>query len=389
MSATARPARTVRTGGALLVVDHLRENGGLRIAHEAARRLPVEGLPATLFVLQRTEPGLGTLAPAADVDVVVSGHRPGHLRTALPRAFLGLMRAARRSSVLVATSEVGYNVLLTWLVARLFRRPFVVLVQSELAPSMKAWVPGPLQRPTRWVLAHVDLAVCVSAGLVPGVLDAGTPGERAAVVQVGIDVDAVRAAAAVGPPLSEDGPYVVAMGRLSAQKGFDVLLRAFAHAAPDMEGWSLVVIGEGPDRDQLQTLANHLGIASRVRLTGYLPQPQAVLAGASLFVLSSRHEGMGGLVLLEALAHGRPIVATDCTAGPREILRDGKLGRLVEVDDVSGLAAALAAHAADPTVLEKVAGDGPERAREFAPSRWVPQLAELLSSVGEPGRKAR
>ena len=382
-------ARTGRTRRAILVVDHLRENGGLRIAHEAARRLPVEGLAATLFVLQRTEPGLGTLVPAADVDVVVSGHRPEQLRTALPRALLGLMRAARRSSVLVATSEVGYSVLLTWLVARLSRRPFVVLVQSELAPSIKAWVPGPLQRPTRWVLAHVDLAVCVSPGLVPGVLDGGPPGERVAVVQVGVDADAVRAAAAVGPPLSEDGPYVVAMGRLSAEKGFDVLVRAFAHAAPDMEGWSLVVIGDGPDREQLQTLANDLGIANRVRLTGYLPQPQAALAGASLFVLSSRREGMGGLVLLEALAHGMPIVATDCTAGPREILRDGKLGRLVEVDDVSGLAAALAEHAADPAVLGKVAAYGPERAREFAPSRWVPQLAELLSTVGEAGRQAR
>jgi glycosyltransferase involved in cell wall biosynthesis len=370
-----------------LVVDHLRENGGLRIAQEAARRLPVEGLPATLFVLQRTEPGPGILEPAADVDVIVSGHRPEHLRTALPRAFLGLLRATRRSSVLVATSEVGYNVLITWLVARLFRRPFVVLVQSELAPSLEAWVPGPLHGPTKWVLARVDLAVCVSAGLVPGVLDVGTPGERVAVLQVGIDVDAVRAAAAVGPPLSADGPYVVAMGRLSAEKGFDVLLRAFAHAAPDMAGWSLVVVGDGPDRDQLQTLAKDLGIADRVRLTGYLPQPQAVLAGGSLFVLSSRREGMGGLVLLEALAHGMPIVATDCMAGPREILRDGELGRLVEVDDVSGLAAALAAHAADPAVLEKAAVGGPERAREFAPPRWVPQLAELLSTVDEARRK--
>ena len=354
-------ARTGR-GRALLVVDHLRENGGLRIAQEAARRLPVEGLHATLFVLQRTEPGPGTLEPAADVDVIISGHRPERLRTALPRAVLALMRATRRSSVLVAASEVGYNVLLTWLVARLFRRPFVVLVQGELTPSLEAWVPGPLHRPTRWVLAHVDLAVCVSAGLVPGVLDAGTPGERVAVVPVGIDVDAVRAAAAVGPPLSEDGPYVVAMGRLSAEKGFDVLLQAFARAAPEMEGWSLVVVGDGPDRDLLQTLANDLGIANRVHLTGYLPQPQAVLAGASLFVLSSRREGMGGLVLLEALAHGKPIVATDCRAGPREILPGGKLGRLVEVDDVSGLAAAIVAHAADPAVLEKAAADGPERA---------------------------
>ena len=381
---------TDRADRALLVVDHLRENGGLRIAQEVARRLPAEGLPATLFVLQRTEPGPGILQPAADVDVVVSGHRPEQLRTALPRAFFGLIRAARRSSVLVAASEVGYNVLLTWLVARLSRRSFVVLVQGELAPSLETWVPRPLRRPTRWVLSQVDLAVCVSAGLVPGVLDAGTPGERVAVVQVGVDVDAVQAAAAHGPrpPLPGGGPYVVAMGRLSREKGFDVLLRAFAQAAPEMDGWSLVVIGDGPDRDQLQTLANDLGIAERVRLTGYLPQPQAVLAGASLFVLSSRREGMGGLVLLEALAHGMPIVATDCTAGPREILRHGMLGRLVGVDDVSGLAAALAAHAADPTVLETAAADGPERARDFAPHRWIPRLAELLSTVREAGRMA-
>jgi glycosyltransferase involved in cell wall biosynthesis len=292
-----------------------------------------------------------------------------------------LVREARRSSVVVSGTEVGPSLLLAWLAARLTRRPLAVLVQASLSGALAEWVPPRLHPLTRWVHTHADLAVCVSPGLVDEVRRAGVPEERIAVVAVGIDVTATREAAVEPVPPVTDRPYLVAVGRLVPQKGFDVLVEAYALAAGRLSTHDLVVVGEGPERAALQALRDRHGLTGSVHLPGFLPNPQPVLAGADLFVLPSRYEGMGGLVLLEAMAHGIPIVATDCVSGPRDLLDDGRIGRLVPVEDVAALAEALCDHIADPARLRAAAAAGPERARNFAPDRWVTALRDALEPL--------
>jgi GalNAc-alpha-(1->4)-GalNAc-alpha-(1->3)-diNAcBac-PP-undecaprenol alpha-1,4-N-acetyl-D-galactosaminyltransferase len=138
---------------------------------------------------------------------------------------------------------------------------------------------------------------------------------------------------------THESPVIVAAGRLVPQKGFDVLIRAFAAVAADYPQWSLEILGEGPDRPLLEGLRDKLGLHDRIRLPGFrdLCGP---LASAGVFVLPSRFEGFPN-VLVEAMAHGNAVVATRCRSGPADIVHDGIDGRLVAVDDATALANAL------------------------------------------------
>ena len=129
--------------------------------------------------------------------------------------------------------------------------------------------------------------------------------------------------------------YIAAVGRLAEAKGFDVLIRAFSKI--DRGDLDLVIVGEGPLRPELERLIADYGLAGRVHLPGFVPNPGPIVAGAKLFVLSSNWEGFGN-VLVEALAAGTPVVSTDCLGGPCEILCDGEYGHLVPISNPSKLA---------------------------------------------------
>ena len=145
---------------------------------------------------------------------------------------------------------------------------------------------------------------------------------------------------------------IVAMGRLTAQKGFDLLLQAFAKVAVTYSDWTLDILGEGDARKQLEALAQTLGIGERVRFRGWTAEPEGILNVAAVFALSSRYEGFPN-ALLEAMAVGLPCVSFDCDSGPAEIIRDTVDGLLVPAEDVDALASA----------LERLMGDDDERTR--------------------------
>lgn len=149
-------------------------------------------------------------------------------------------------------------------------------------------------------------------------------------------------------------PVILAAGRLKPQKDFPTLLRAFTLLRKQRNA-RLVILGEGPQRAELAALAEELGISRDVDLPGFQENPYGFMHAARLFVLSSRFEGAPN-VLIEAMALGTPVVATDCPSGPREILQGGQVGRLVPVGDVAALAAAMARELESPT--------SPERLRE-------------------------
>ena len=140
---------------------------------------------------------------------------------------------------------------------------------------------------------------------------------------------------------------VLAVGRLHSQKGFDLLLDAFARSQIADDGWSLVLLGDGPERDTLVSMAEGLGVANRVRFVGITDEPRSWMNRCGIFVLSSRFEGFPN-VLLEAMATGAPCIAFDCPSGPSEIIEPGANAMLVPPGDVAALARCLEALAQSP-----------------------------------------
>lgn len=143
-----------------------------------------------------------------------------------------------------------------------------------------------------------------------------------------------------GKSLQRSKPYVLAVGSLDNQKRFDDLIKAYANFIKFNDDYELIILGEGKEREKLMKLAANLGVESSIELPGFVDDPFMYMREAAVFVLSSAWEGLPN-VLLQAMACGAPVVATDCKHGPREILAGGKYGELVPVGDIDAMAAAM------------------------------------------------
>ncbi|MEO6224929.1 MAG: glycosyltransferase [Sphingomicrobium sp.] len=178
------------------------------------------------------------------------------------------------------------------------------------------------------------------------------------------------------------GRRFVAIGRMNAQKNFALLLRAFAAFCGQDD--RLVIVGDGPRRLRLERLAQQLGIADRIELPGYSQSVVEGLAGSDVFVLSSDYEGVPA-VIIEALAAGIPIVATDCSASMRCLLEDGEFGTLVPIRDRSALAAAMDEAPARATVPVDAMR---AKAEQFTIERAAGPYLDILSAAARSAIKS-
>lgn len=158
---------------------------------------------------------------------------------------------------------------------------------------------------------------------------------------------------------------VLAVGRLSDEKGYDVLVRAFSRVVVRHPDWRLIILGQGPGRGALEEMALGLGIRDSVDLHGTVEDPEEWMARAGLFVMTSRFEGFPN-ALLEAMAVGAAVISTDCRSGPRELVSDGINGRLVAVDDVENLAEVMNGLMSNRELREKMGERATDVRQRFA-----------------------
>lgn len=268
-----------------------------------------------------------------------------HTWTSLP-ALVRYLRHARPRALLAAKDRA----IQVAVIARMLARAPVRLV-GRLGTTVSAALEGQ-GRLRRWFwysgmrlfYRGTDAIVAVSEGVAADVARiTGLPPARLPVVRNPAwspEIEHLAQAPVTHPWFAARGaPVILGVGRLTRQKDFPTLMRAFARVRAQRR-CRLLILGEGRGRAELMGLARKLDIVADVSLPGFVSNPYACLARAQLFVLSSRWEGSPN-VLTEALALGIPVVATDCPSGPREILRDGYYGKLVPMNDDVALARAI------------------------------------------------
>lgn len=155
-----------------------------------------------------------------------------------------------------------------------------------------------------------------------------------------IDIKYIKEKSIEFNPYKDDYINIIAVGRLTYQKGFDILISAFKEVTEKLPNVRLNILGEGELLDSLNKQIKDLGLSEKVSILGFKENPYPYYKNADLFVLSSRWEGFPN-VLLEALACGAKVVATNCKSGPREILGDNEYGTLVEVENIKDLASGI------------------------------------------------
>lgn len=340
----------------------LGQGGADRVTLTLLRALDRRRFRPTLVLMRREGALLGELP--ADVPLLDLGGRR------LWTAWLPLARLLRRESpqILLSTSS-GAN-LIACLARALARRPTRLVLsernvlfrgQGRLKQRLQALL-------KRWLYRRADCVTAVSRGVADDLRrHLRLPPERLRVVYNPVltpDLEELAAAAPPHPWLAGADPVILGAGRLVPAKGFDHLLRSFAELGPEPAA-RLVILGEGPERQALERLSESLGVADRVALAGFALNPFCFLSRCAVFVLSSRFEGLPG-VLIQAMACGAAVVATDCPAGPAEIVTDGVDGFLVPVDDRRAMVARVARLLEDDSLRSRIGRAARRSARRFS-----------------------
>lgn len=298
-------------------------------------------------------------------------------RGSLRRGFAAVLSLAKRDRPALIISFLTRSNIIAVAVAKLTGRRVVISERVNTSAHLAG------NRLARFLVSatyrRADRVIAVSEGVADDlVTNFGVSRNRVVTIANPVDTELITTRANEQIVLPVDRPFVVAVGRLTETKNMMLLVEAYATARVDIP---LVILGEGPERVALQTRIAALGMVDRVHLLGFQPNPFAIVANACLYVSASNGEGFPN-ALIEAMALGVPVIATNCASGPSEILADlsrndvhGSLttprGTLVPVNDPTALAIAIRDTLAAPERMAAQRLAGRKRADDFSVARAV------------------
>lgn len=364
-----------------LFLPSLAGGGAERRMLEVADLLTRAGFVVDLIVTRRGGAWWGSVSPTTRLINLNAWKAP----ISLP-SLVRYIRRERPDAMIATIDQCCVTALVAkWFVGRKFR----LILRQETVYSAYYDTAGPVMKALMLfmrLLLHTADAIWSVSSYVAGDLKRLAP-KAAALVYVlenPVSADLLRKAKQpVAHPWLLDAtvPVVLTVGRLKIlEKDHPTLLRAFAMVVKRRSA-RLVVLGDGPDKSRLEALSRELGIRDLVDFAGFQMNAVAYMAHAQVFVLSSIFEGLPG-VLIEALACGTSVVSTDCPGGVREVLEDGKWGRLVRIGDAAALADAICETIDSPMPP----ADLVRAASRYSTAASTRRLLELLNRVCAKGR---
>ncbi|PVE20346.1 glycosyl transferase [Microvirga sp. KLBC 81] len=315
--------------------------GAERVIVTLANAMVQRDLTVDLLLSSKSGPYLEELDPRINVHDLGAGRVITSIRP--------LRHYIRQQKPAVLLSSLMHANVAAAIACILARRPLRFLIREANSigvkdhySSLKSMVKVGL---ARWAYRQADMLIGVSQGSLALMFEAlDLPDQHPSRVILNPVIDdkfAAKARAEPSPswPWDDGLPVVLGVGRLVPQKDFSTLIHAFARVRQRASA-RLIILGEGEERSKLEQLALELGVSDDLWMPGFVINPFAHMKRASVYVLSSRWEGLPN-TLIQAMACGTPVVATRCPSGPDEILEDGRWGALVPVGDAEAMACAI------------------------------------------------
>ncbi len=324
----------------------------------------------------------------ADAEGPLLKQIPNHVRLVnlasgrVLKAIPALSRYIKENKPLALVSHISHANVVAILARELAgTRTKLILVEHNTLTSTKSklWRSQFVPLFMKWLYPRADVVVGVSEGVAEDIKSQlGLDREKVNTIYNPVVNDKLflKAKSSLNHPWFEKNspPVFLAVGRLTEQKDFSTLIKAFALVRKRRLA-RLIILGEGEARAELEELIKILGINEDVSLPGFTDNPYAYMYNSNAFILSSRWEGLP-TVLIEAMACGCPVVATDCPSGPKEILEAGKYGELVSIGDVTALSEAMLNVLDNPINSEILA----ERTQDFSFDKAVSKYLKLLTN---------
>lgn len=361
----------------VIVIGSIGPGGAERVVVDLARYLHDAGREVIILTLNGDEEDFYSLPEGvsrARIDIRRRSPSAFHLLWNAARQLLIIRRqiiALQPSIVVSFLDQTNVRV-----VAALFGRKIPVVISERVHPAHN-------NLPRLWEVARRILYPHASALVVQTASSADWFRKHTSVRRIVVIPNAVRFKDEFRPkPHQTEMRWILNVGRLTRQKGHDLLLRAFRESRLGDHGWQLVIVGDGPDRLNLMELAASLGVAHRVTFSGHAKDVASFITRAQVFVLSSRFEGFPN-ALLEAMQLGCACISFDCPSGPGELITSDVNGILVPPEDVSGMTEALKRLAGDSALRRRLGVEAAKVGVKFSHrevfERWLGTIEGAVS----------